>query len=41
MTVLLAGAGYIFANLAGILYSPILGLTLIVLAARELTMGHR
>jgi hypothetical protein len=41
IAVLLAGAGYIIANLAGLLYSPILGLTLIALAARELAVGHR
>jgi hypothetical protein len=41
LTVLLAGAGYVLANLMGILYSPILGLALIVLAARELADGHR
>jgi hypothetical protein len=38
---LVAGAAYVVANLAGLLYCPPIGFALIVLSAREMVNGRR
>jgi len=38
---LLSGAVYVVANLAGLLYCPPIGFLLIVLAAREIVIARR
>ena len=38
---LLAGAAYVMANLAGLLYCPPIGFALILLSAREMVNGRR